>query len=791
MIKNTVQTVILLCFIITTANCFSQQRTFYVSPSGNNSHIGTKHHPFLTVSHALSVAETIKGSEPVTISLFPGKYYLTETLRIHAIPFPLSIASADITKPVILSGAQKQSLKWTSVKEGVYYTHYTGKPADELYVNGTLYHMARYPDYDSTKRVFNGTATDAISTQRVKGWENPAGGYVHALHSGEWGGMHYKIMGKKEGNALDLLGGWQNNRPSGMNSEHRYVENIFEELTTPGEWYYNEKRINDSLVEADIYCIPLKGVNLNKALVELTTLNELCIIEGARLDPVSNITLNGISFTQTNRTFMQTREPLLRSDWAIFRGAAVRLDFAQSCNILNCTFENLGGNAIFVSNYNWNHTLSGNLIRNIGASGVCFVGNQEAVRSPLFRYEEALNYEQLDRIPGPATDNYPSECIVSDNLIHHIGRVEKQSAGVQLSMTSGITISHNTIYNTPRAGINVSEGTWGGHIIEFNEVFNTVLETGDHGAFNSWGRDRYWNPDREYMNKQAADHPEIILLDAQNTTVIRNNIFRCDHGWDIDLDDGSSNYHIYNNICLNGGLKLREGFYRTVENNMLINNTFHPHVWFKNSGDVFKHNIVTLPYAPIGIENAPATIDSNFFLTQKGLLEAQAMSTDKNSQTGNPIFQDADKGNYYVKPSSEAFNIGFSNFNTAIGVQSARLQKLAQHAPVPILMLSKADSDKNKSYEWLGATVKNIEGMGERSAAGLPDENGVLILDAGMSFAAEAGIKKGDVIRSVQGIAVSEYTDLISEVKKYEWTGKVLLTVFHNQQEKEITVLLK
>ena len=40
---------------------------------------------------------------------------------------------------------------------------------------------------------------------------------------------------------------------------------------------------------------------------------------------------------------------------------------------------------------------------------------------------------------------------------------------------------------------------------------------------------------------------------------------------DIDLDDGSSNYHIYNNICLNGGLKLREGFYRTVENNIIIN----------------------------------------------------------------------------------------------------------------------------------------------------------------------------------------------------------------------------
>ena len=25
--------------------------------------------------------------------------------------------------------------------------------------------------------------------------------------------------------------------------------------------------------------------------------------------------------------------------------------------------------------------------------------------------------------------------------------------------------------------------------------------------------------------------------------MLRNNRWRCDHGWDIDLDDGSTNYH--------------------------------------------------------------------------------------------------------------------------------------------------------------------------------------------------------------------------------------------------------
>jgi len=67
-------------------------------------------------------------------------------------------------------------------------------------------------------------------------------------------------------------------------------------------------------------------------------------------------------------------------------------------------------------------------------------------------------------------------------------------------------------------------------------------------------------------------------------------------GWDIDLDDGSSNYLIEDNLMLAGGLKLREGFGRIVRNNILLNNTLHPHVWFQSSEDVFEHNIVMTGY---------------------------------------------------------------------------------------------------------------------------------------------------------------------------------------------------
>ncbi|SPZ83977.1 Uncharacterised protein [Sphingobacterium multivorum] len=104
------------------------------------------------------------------------------------------------------------------------------------------------------------------------------------------------------------------------------------------------------------------------------------------------------------------------------------------------------------------------------------------------------------------------------------------------------------------------------------------------------------------MDELTGKHPNLILLDAVKTTKIHDNRFRCDHGWDIDLDDGSSNYEIYNNLCLSGGLKLREVFYRKVYNNVMINNGFHPHVWFQHSHDVFRNNIVMESHQDIQVK---------------------------------------------------------------------------------------------------------------------------------------------------------------------------------------------
>ncbi len=86
-------------------------------------------------------------------------------------------------------------------------------------------------------------------------------------------------------------------------------------------------------------------------------------------------------------------------------------------------------------------------------------------------------------------------------------------------MAQGITIRHCSIYDVPRAGINFGDGCWGGHVIEFCDVFDTVKETGDHGSFNSWGRDRYWPGRLDWNDDRAWEaNKAIVWLDAVRTT---------------------------------------------------------------------------------------------------------------------------------------------------------------------------------------------------------------------------------------------------------------------------------
>ncbi|MEP6917601.1 MAG: right-handed parallel beta-helix repeat-containing protein, partial [Acidobacteriota bacterium] len=552
-------------------------KEIFISPAGHDANPGTRARPLKSITAARQAVRAVKAASPVNVRFRAGVYYLPETILFG--PEDSGTERSPVTwsaydnEEAVISGGARLAFDWRPYRDGIMMARTpAGFETDQLFVNGSRQHMARYPNYDPASQYFDGWSPDAFSPERAARWSDPRGGYIHAMHRSLWGDFHYAITGKDGSGGVTYEGGWQNNRRLGMHARYRFVENIFEELDVPGEWFHDGRT-------STLYFYPPVGTDLRTATVESVRLKHLIELRGSEDRPVKWLDLRGLTFRHTARTFMENKEPLLRSDWTTYRGGAIVFNGAEDCALEDCVIDQAGGNAVFVNMYNRRIAIRRCQIARAGANGVAFVGDPKAVRSPLFEYEQRQSVNTIDLAPGPRTTNYPADCLVDDSLIYLTGRVEKQTAGVQISMAQGITVRHCSIYDMPRAGINISEGTWGGHLIEFCDVFDTVKETGDHGSFNSWGRDRFWGlTDIDLNTVTLGERRTLPLLDVVKPIVIRNSRWRCDHGWDIDLDDGSSNYQIYNNLALNGGIKLREGFYRTLENNVMVNNSFHPHV---------------------------------------------------------------------------------------------------------------------------------------------------------------------------------------------------------------------
>ncbi len=620
-------------------------------------------------------------------------------------------------------------------------------PVDGFFVGARRYTMARYPKATDPAAPFGGFAADCLLPEKTKDWADPAGGYIHAMQRFLWGGFSYRIDGKNPDGTLALSGGWQNNRQLGMHEEYRFAENIREELTEPGEWFFDEKALR-------ILVRPFPEDDLDQA--------EAAVSEGFfLLEDCENVTFENLIFERSVRTFMKTKEPLLRSDWTICRGGAVTFRDSDRCRLDRCAFRDIGSNGVFVDGNCSEIAVTRSHFCEIGASGICFVGRPESVRSPLFDCERNQSLETVDRTPGPMADDYPKGCTVEDCLIERVGTVEKQATGVEISMAYGVTVKNCTICHTSRAGINVSEGTFGGHRIEGCDVFDTVRETGDHGSFNSWGRDRYWHLDG-LDDRKAGEYARLDML-APN--VIARNRFRCDRGWDIDLDDGSTWYVVEENLCLSGGIKLREGFFRTVRRNLCVNNSLHFHVWYPESGDEVRENIVFTSYDPIGMPKVwGRCVDGNLLYAPDAArpVPAQELSS-LSGQDGHSVKRDI----RFRAPEAGDFTPldvpGFENFPTEFGVRYEPLRRLAD---VPVMPRIRTGDDRRETggtlrFPLLGLTVKNIDSDGEMSVYGTAEHRGALVTDVEIGSPAEkTGFLPGDVIVSWNGRGIRRAADL-------------------------------
>ncbi len=698
-------------------------KDIFVSPVGNDKNAGTKEAPFVTFARAVKETAKFAGKEAVTIWFNEGTYYLGETILFESefsgTPEKPVIFSALPGTKVTVKGSQLlQQLNWEEYKDGIYVTKVpAGLNFDQLFINGEQQIRARFPNSDFQNPIRGGKGylqvTDGTNrrydewfsynpeTFTNKYWKNPETGIVHAFQSHNWGNMQYRIkeIRSTENKVILGEGGWQLQRAYGVGGKGNgaswyFIDNIFEELDTPGEWFLDKE-------SNQLYYYPNKGEKLSEVTVEVPVVKDLIQLKGTNENPVKNIHFKGFNFTQSAYTFMESYEPVARGDWAIHRGGAIFMEGAEDCSIEDCSFKYLGGNGVFMSAYNRNNEVKNCVFEHLGESAVCFVGLPSAVRwYATWDDKEILGKDWnemrkgMDLEPGPKSPDYPENCVVENCIMHDFGDIGKQVAGVYISMSHKIRVSHNTIYNCPRAGICINDGTWGGHIIENCDIWETVRETGEHGPFNSWGRERQW------LGASGADkdfYKELTKLDAIDIVTVRNNRIAnyrksiSAGNWTIDLDDGSSYFEIYNNLNLGSTIKLRDGMARKVYNNITVSAVpLGWHVWPRESEDEIFQNIFVISGAVPGNDEP-----TNRFIRDVGLPKETPWSTnhnknlfwninfpenpnilenvsmeawqkqgyDLNSVIADPLFVDPKNGNYQIQENSPAIKLGFKNFS--------------------------------------------------------------------------------------------------------------------------------
>lgn len=710
------------------------ENVIYVAENGKDSNPGTFEHPLASLNHAINIVQKSKLDKARDISkviIREGVYYLPETIQLDkndsGTEDQTLVFTAHEDEKVTISGAMKLDCNWEVFKNGIYKCHVPeieGKEIDQLFVNGKRQIRARYPNGNSLypdlsafiyplkaddwphKRIFYDP--DGFTSNK---WKNPESAILNIFPHNHWGNLQIKVKDiNYEDNYFDIEHRKPQinetffkllKRPGTLLSERSnyFIDNVFEELDAEEEWYFDEK-------ESFLYYKPIMNTSLEDAIVEVPVLEKLVNIKGTSDEPVEYIEFHNIRFTGTLSTYMADYEYPSLGDWGIVRSGAVFIEGASHCSVKNCFFDAVGGNAVFINNYAESIEVSGNVISECGESAVCLVGKSH------LNFEDSYKCEFCGADHPWSWDNpsleIPSNCLIDNNLIHDIGVFGKQVAGVFLSIAKSNTISHNHIYKTPRAAICMNDGWHGGHNIEFNDIHNTVRETGDHGPINSWGRETFWCREQSHgkgVSHEAGD----VLKDAYLTTHIRNNRFRDNSGWGIDLDDGSSNYKVYNNLCIGVSVKLREGDYRIVENNIFYKGANPPsiHRGYENNQDIFRRNIVvvdTLRYNPtedynfvshevkekvfhfIGVPEKSKfvfVLDSNCYSSSSGNFQArinvpaghpvlsskymdleewQSYGLDKNSILADPLFTDPENGDFSLGNNSPAFKIGFKEF---------------------------------------------------------------------------------------------------------------------------------
>ncbi|MEP4684112.1 MAG: signaling protein, partial [Rhodopirellula bahusiensis] len=152
----------------------------HVRLNGDDSNDGSEQSPVASIERAREIARPVAGKEPVTVRVGDGVHYLPRTLVFDSgdsgtAEYPV-IYRAENEGQAILSGGSLLELNWKPFRDGIMQASTEpGLAIDQLFVDSRMQRMARYPNFDPTKKTqaYQGHAADAFSKERAAKWSDP------------------------------------------------------------------------------------------------------------------------------------------------------------------------------------------------------------------------------------------------------------------------------------------------------------------------------------------------------------------------------------------------------------------------------------------------------------------------------------------------------------------------------------------------------------------------------------------------------------------------------------------
>ena len=369
-------------------------------------------------------------------------------------------------------------------------------------------------------------------------YKDPTTGIVQAWRVYHWASWMFEIGNHDvsvDGTTSTFVfskGGFQGGRGNDR-GDWFYIENIFEELDNPNEYFFDEK------TKMLYYFHNGTGTVPSDWKFVATNLQTLFNVSGTRDKPVMGISFRGVGFRDAAYTYMEPHGIPSGGDWALQRYGALFFEGTEGAIVDSCVFERLDGNAVMISGYNRNATIQKSEFVWIGDSAIASWG-----------YTTGSSVDGMG--PDGTDGNQPRFNNILYNFVHELGIWEKQSSFYFQSKSCQNLLQGNIFFNGPRAGINFNDGFGGGSNLTENILFNTCRESGDHGPFNSWDRQVYVT---KLIDGKTPSPVKLYDYISRNFMIANYNSQEA-----IDNDDGSCYYETFNNFFAYSGNGMKSDF---------------------------------------------------------------------------------------------------------------------------------------------------------------------------------------------------------------------------------------